>query len=79
MRVGQGQNEGMKTILSELDRMATKGQLGKGKFFEPVVKTIWRRSCLDGSSRCFPFDITSLLLADQVAFKPVECPIECSV
>ena len=30
----------MKTILAELDRMATKGQLGKGKFFEPVVKTI---------------------------------------
>jgi predicted helicase len=30
----------MKTILAELDRMATKGQRGKGKFFEPVVKTI---------------------------------------
>ena len=30
----------MKTILAELDRMATKGQLGKGKVFEPVVKTI---------------------------------------
>ena len=30
----------MKTILAELDRMATKGQLGKGKFFESVVKTI---------------------------------------
>ena len=30
----------MKTILAELDRMATKGQLGKGKFFEPVVKKI---------------------------------------
>ena len=30
----------MKTILAELDRMATKDQLGKGKFFEPVVKKI---------------------------------------
>jgi len=30
----------MKTILAELDRMATKGQRGKGKFFEPVVKRI---------------------------------------
>ena len=30
----------MKTILAELDRMATKGQLGKGKFFETVVKMI---------------------------------------
>ena len=30
----------MKKILAELDRMATKGQLGKGKFFEPVVKTL---------------------------------------
>ncbi|MEE2845109.1 MAG: Helicase associated domain protein [Gemmatimonadota bacterium] len=30
----------MKTILAELDRMATKGHLGKGKFFEPVVKMI---------------------------------------
>ena len=30
----------MKTILAELDRMATKGQLGKGKVFESVVKRI---------------------------------------
>jgi len=30
----------MKTILAELDRMATKGQLGKGKVFEPVVARI---------------------------------------
>jgi hypothetical protein len=44
----------MKTILAELDRMATKGQLGKGKVFEPVVKTILRlpRSSSHSIGRC---------------------------
>jgi hypothetical protein len=56
----------MKTILAELDRMATKGQLGKGKFFE-VVAAMLSAACGDSVAPPEPTSVpTSLRVTPTV-------------